>query len=292
MTAVAAALVALSAWGMHAVKLSLSASQVLPRLIVLGLLLAGAAFYRWRKLDRAVNLILMTFWYILIGNLLLLPMYILARSNVELSDAWLARMDARLGVEVPAVMRLMERFPAVAWALGVSYDTLVVLMTLAIMVPPLCGRMDKAKEFALATVAAAALSLPLFAAFPALGPWHYYGYAPSPFQAEFMQVFLALRGDGRVVLDLTDLNGLICFPSFHTILALLSGAALWSIPYARWPGAVLALLIVLATVPIGGHYVVDVVAGLLVTPASLALARGYLWLEARGGAPRSPAGRG
>jgi hypothetical protein len=291
---IAAAILALSAYAMHQSRIAVLPSQWLPRLILLAALLAGAAFYRWRRMERAVNLILMAFWAILLSNLLFLPMYVAARRRVEASDALLARWDAALGVEVPDVLRVMERFPAVAGFLAASYDTLIVLVTLAIVVPPLCGRMDKAKEYALAVLAAAAIALPLFAAFQAEGPWCYYGYPPSPPQAECTQMYRALKTDEWYVLDLSSMNGLICFPSFHTILAVLAASALWPIPYLRWPAAVAAGLIVLATVTTGWHYLADVIGGLLIAAASVAVARGYLWLEARGGRrqERRPEGGG
>jgi hypothetical protein len=254
---------------------------VIPRLVLLLILLAGVAFYRWRRLERAVNLLAMTFWAVLISNLLLLPQYIAARQPAEWCDAQLARADALLGVQVPDVLRLMDHVPAFSRALEVAYGTLIFLMTLAIMVPPLCGRMYKAKEFAIASVVAAAISLPLFAVFQARGPWDYYGYAPSPPQAASAEALRALKSPEWFVVSLSDLNGLICFPSFHTILALLSANALWSIPYLRWPSAALALLIVLATVTTGWHYLVDVAGGVAVAVVSVAAARGLLWLGPR-----------
>jgi len=81
------------------------------------------------------------------------------------------------------------------------------------------------------------------------------------------------------VLDLAYRDGLICFPSFHTILAVLAGVALWSIPYLRWAAAALAALIVVSTVTTGTHYVVDVVAGLGVAFVAFGVAKGYTWLE-------------
>jgi membrane-associated phospholipid phosphatase len=281
MTSIAAAVIALSAWGMHVTRINLSPGQVVPRLALLVVLLAGAAFYRWRKLPKATNLIVMAFWGILISNLLLLPMYILARRQLTFCDAELARWDAWLGIEVPDVFRGLQQVPSVARLLETAYGLLIVMITLAIMVPPLCGRMDKAKEFALASVAAAAISFPVFAFLQALGPWSHYGYDPSPPQAESMKTLLALKTDDWFELNLGDLNGLICFPSFHTILALLTAAVLWPIPYLRWPSAVVAALIVLSTVTTGWHYIVDVLAGILMTPVAIALARGVLRLEAR-----------
>ena len=58
----------------------------------------------------------------------------------------------------------------------VIYNTLLLLMSAAIIIPPLWNRMDKAKEFALGCIISATLTLPVFASFQALGPWVYYDY--------------------------------------------------------------------------------------------------------------------
>jgi len=284
MTAIAAAVIALSAWGMHVTRIHLSPGQVVPRLGLLVVLLAGAAFYRWRRLQKAVDLIVMAFWGILISNLLLLPMYVLARRPLAFCDAELAQCDAWLGIEVPDVLRVLQQLPLLARFLEVAYDLLIAMVTLAIVVPPLAGRLDKAKEFALASVAAAAITFTVFAFLQALGPWSHYGYDPSLPQAESMKTLLALKSDDWFELNLGDLNGLICFPSFHAILAILTATVLWPIPYLRWPSALLAGLIVVSTVTTGWHYLVDGLAGLLTAPVAIALARGVLRLESRVGA--------
>jgi membrane-associated phospholipid phosphatase len=90
---------------------------------------------------------------------------------------------------------------------------------------------------------------------------------------------MTLRSGEPFVVDLGNHDGLICFPSFHTILALLAATALWPVRYVRWPSALLAALIVMSTVTTGWHYVTDVVGGFVVTALSLAVARGYLRLE-------------
>ena len=80
-----------------------------------------------------------------------------------------------------------------------------------------------------------------------------------------MRVFAALKVEEVFVMDLSYVNGLLCFPSFHTILAILAAVALWSIPYARWLSSLWAGLIVVSTVTTGWHYVIDVVAGLVIS---------------------------
>jgi membrane-associated phospholipid phosphatase len=268
-----------SIYGAYTWHITVAPGQLLLRAGLLVLLLAGAAFYRWRGLQRAVNLIMMAFWGVFISNLYLIPEHLAARRGAPWGDTLLARVDSAIGVEVPDVLRLMEGLPGVARVLAFSYGLLIFLMTLATMIPPLCGRMDKAKEYAVATLFAAAVSIPLVAVCPAIGPWSVYGYAPSPEQDGVTRTLLALRTDAPFLLDLGNHDGLICFPSFHTILAVLTAVALWPIRYVRWPAALLAGLIVVSTVTTGWHYVTDVLGGLVLTAASLAVARGYLRLE-------------
>jgi membrane-associated phospholipid phosphatase len=273
--------VVLSVYGMAAAQLTVSPSPLLLRLGYVLLPFVGVAFSAWRRMERPLHLFLMIFWGMVISSLVLPPMYVIARQHAELNDALLARLDALLGIEVPDVLRVMEAFPSAACILNICYDSLVLLTMLAITLPPLCSQMHKAKEYALACVAALAIGMALFAATQAVGPWYYYGYPPSALQADTMKEFFALKTDGEFLFDLSNTYGLVCFPSFHTILALLGGAALWEVRSLRWPSAVWVVLIILSTLTTGWHYVSDVVAGMAVAVASLGLARAYLWLEPR-----------
>jgi PAP2 superfamily len=69
--------------------------------------------------------------------------------------------------------------------------------------------------------------------------------------------------------------------SFHTILAVLAGVALWSIPYARWLTALWAGLIVVSTVTTGWHYIIDVVTGAAIASVCVCLAKVYTRLECK-----------
>jgi len=186
-----------------------------------------------------------------------------------------------LGVEVPTVLALMDSYPVIRETLYIAYNTLIFLITLAIMVPPMCNRMRAAKEFTIGVVLAAAICLPLFAVFQAAGPWVHYQYLPLTDQSNYMRTFAAIKSQEWYAIDLAYSDGLICFPSFHAILAVLAAAALWPIRYVRWPTALLACLIVVSTVTTGSHYVVDVLGGLMVTLLVRVLARWYSFCEER-----------
>jgi membrane-associated phospholipid phosphatase len=279
MAAAALAVLAVSVYGVLTGGISVSASQLLPRGALLAALLAGVALYWRRKEERLLNLVAMCFWAVLFSNLHMVPMFLAGRQQVPPSDHLLARVDAALGVEVPDVMHAVASVPFLRPTLDFIYGTLIFLMALAIMIPPLAGRMEQAKEYALGCLVAALVSIPVLAVFQAVGPWSAYGFTPSPAQEGYTKVFLALKADGPFALDLSYASGLITFPSFHTILAVLAALALRRTRWLRWPAALLALLIVLSTITTGWHYVADVLAGLLVALLSFGTARAYLWLE-------------
>jgi membrane-associated phospholipid phosphatase len=72
---------------------------------------------------------------------------------------------------------------------------------------------------------------------------------------------LAIRNGRLGRVDLAHTDGLITFPSMHAVLALLVCLALWQ--YRRWrvPLMFFTILMLVATVSEGGHYLVDVLGG-------------------------------
>ena len=81
-----------------------------------------------------------------------------------------------------------------------------------------------------------------------------------------------VRDGSHRLLDLFGLTGLLTLPSFHAASALLYTWAFWP---ARWmrPVAILANGLMLASTPIdGGHYFIDIFAGIAVAVAAIAAA--------------------
>ena len=283
MSVIAIAVAAFSVLALPANKIIVIWPPLLLKAALLALLLAGTLFYRWRRVTRLQNLIIMAFWAIAVSSLYVFPMYMAARQPAELCDAPLARADAAIGIVVPDVLEFAARFPLAQRWLGIAYDALILLVALAIMLPPLFGRMDLAKTYALSCVIAAMISIPMLAVVPAIGPWETYGFAPDGPQRQYAEVLVALRSDEWLTLDPMKADGLITFPSFHAILAVLAAAALWFVKYLRWLAAALAVLIVISTLTTGWHYLVDVWAGLLLAWLAWLAARALVFLEMRSG---------
>src|SRR5215468_5007225 len=113
MTTVVVLIGLFSIYGAYTWDIAIAPGQLILRAGLLVLLLAGAAFYRWRGLQRPVNLVMMAFWGVFISNLYLVPEHLAARRGAPWGDALLARVDSAIGVEVPDVLRLMEGLPGV-----------------------------------------------------------------------------------------------------------------------------------------------------------------------------------
>jgi membrane-associated phospholipid phosphatase len=131
-----------------------------------------------------------------------------------------------------------------------------------------------AQRFLLSNFVAFAIGFPLFSLVPAVGPWYAYNTTPSPAQALCQSSFLHLRNAASYTA--ASAGGLVCFPSYHVIFAILCAAALWTYKPLRVPVAMLCGLIVLSTMTTGWHYFSDVLAGIAVSFVSLFVANKLL----------------
>jgi membrane-associated phospholipid phosphatase len=140
--------------------------------------------------------------------------------------------------------------------------------------PVLAGRLRYAKEFLVANLISFAIGIPLFALLPAIGPWRYYHFLPTQSQLEACEVpLLTLRLPGTYVLGSQE-AGVVCFPSFHVVWAILFAVALWGFRSLRIPTALVSGMVILSTVTTGWHYFVDVLGGILLAIISVVLAKG------------------
>ena len=133
----------------------------------------------------------------------------------------------------------------------------------------------------------ARLRLVVFWLAPAIGPWAYYGQTaygspPPSAEAAFLADFSALR-EGRFTALLAG-QGLVTFPSFHVVFAVLFA---WVFRRERflYPVAiVLNLGVIAVTFPVGWHYLADLPAGMVLVTATIAVVRRIQGAPARSAA--------
>lgn len=212
-------------------------------------------------------------WELLLAACLSFPVLIAARLRMPLQDSLFGRIDQSLGVSVPGITAWADHH-RLGTLINGSYPWLLPLLAVAAFVPALTGQMKRAREFVLANLVAFAIGVPLFALFPAIGPWYYYHLIPNPAQAACWAQLHALRFPGPYIFQ-EQAAGVVCFPSFHVVWAILCAAALWGVRPLRIPIALLSMLIIASTVTTGWHYFTDLLGGFALAALSMAIAKIY-----------------
>jgi hypothetical protein len=210
-------------------------------------------------------------WVLFLAATLPLLVLAAARLDLPLQDANLARLDGLFGISVPQIVTWSSRH-WVGSLVNRTYTLLSPLLTISIFLPALTGKVRNAQQFVLANLIAFTVGLPLFALMPAIGPWYGYHFPATSHQIDCQSAILLFRAPDHQV---THLDAIICFPSFHVIWAIFCAAALWGHRFLRVPVALLSGMIVVSTVTTGWHYFSDVLAGIAVAGLSLAVAKAY-----------------
>jgi membrane-associated phospholipid phosphatase len=196
---------------------------------------------------------------------------------LPLADEAIHAFDLSLGFDHATWMGWLNGHSDIAWTLTTIYNTMIpqAVVIIALCLVTGCIRhLDRYLcAFAIAIVLTSAASVPLptrgIVAIldPALRT------APAwPSAATDVATYDALRSGALRDLVGVPKLGIISFPSFHAASAVLATWAFWAWRPARWPTALLNVIVSVATVGCGGHYVVDVLAGYLVAACSIILA--------------------
>ena len=235
------------------------------------LLLPFAILFDNRKLDAFSNLL--TGFLCMVGFNFFLTILTYAGTplNAPLADDYLMAGDAAMGVHLPSIVEWAVAHPTLRWLLSASYVSVFPSTLLAIFVLGLDPDVRRLREFVTHFILAGMLTTLIFFFLPAAGPFAAYGYEPRPDQQRFIDHFFALRAGEFPLVSLTNLEGLITFPSFHTSWALLVA---WAFRPYRWlfpPMLIVNLAVVASTLTTGWHYGCDVVGGILITLVSIGI---------------------
>lgn len=214
--------------------------------------------------------------------------YFFASLDVPFWDGTLHQWDRALGLDWRAYLAWVNERPSFGMVLKLAYQSLMPQMVIVCLVLGLTGRRFELSVFTLAVIMSGILCVIVSALMPALAMYVQLGLRPDDFAnlspaAAFVHVehISGLRDGTFRLFSLNAAEGIITFPSYHACLAVIFMAGLWSVPLLRWPGAILNLLVIVATPIDGGHYFVDVGAGILIAVGCLWVARHPVHLLAR-----------
>ena len=216
-------------------------------------------------------------------------MYALATTARPLADPTLAYIDGTMGFSAADVVGWVNARPKLEWALRLVYFSLIPQTILTIVWLGLGNQRERLDKFLVRFMLGALLTAVGFYLLPAVGTCASYDLPVNVCHQKFIEHFAALRDGSLTLVSWRNAEGLMTFPSFHTIWAVLLIAAFYRVPYASWPIALLNVAVVISTVTTGMHYLTDVLAGLLVSAIVIYSTRG---VEPKKGASDAPHTRG
>jgi hypothetical protein len=248
-------------------------ASLFPAAALLGLLAVAAFHYQARGIAKFVVCLRSLAFLIGFSASYVFLMYAIAATARPLIDDRLAAFDFRFGFQVATLVRWARGHAALNTFLDLVYLSILPQTILVLLILGLRKQSEGLDKFILRLMICALITAGLFFLFPALGPFARGDYTMDLTQARCLEHLQTLRSGARTVVSLSDAEGLIAFPSFHTIWAILIAAAYRGRRILFPVFAALNAAMVFSTMSTGWHYVADVLAGICIWGAAVAMIR-------------------
>lgn len=196
--------------------------------------------------------------------------YLCFASAGPLVDDRLMAMDRAIGFDWLAGYQFVSAWPALKAALNFAYQSLIFQGLYFCLLLGLMGRKDRLRDmfwlFLLSGLLACAGTLLI----PAQGPSKLFDIETH---TGFMPVMEQILRGENLSFALSGLKGIVTFPSFHTAMALAYVWAFRDTGPIGWAIAALNLVMLFAITFIGGHYLMDMIAGAAAMLLSLGIVK-------------------
>ncbi len=187
-------------------------------------------------------------------------------------DSRLAAWDLAIGFHWLDWYHFVQSVPAFHETLRIVYDLVGGEIVLLLLALPLSGHFRKGRWLVLWYIVTALITIFVGLLMPAKGAFVFY-HLPIENHTGYVPVMADLRNGTLHTINLLNSQGLVVFPSFHAALAVICAAGAWSWKYLRYPFLILNLLIILSAPSQGGHYGVDVLAGITIALTTIYFVR-------------------
>jgi membrane-associated phospholipid phosphatase len=238
------------------------------------LLWKGSA--RWPNVSHAANVLSQ----LIAASMLIAPLtYIAASLNYPLQDKNLFAIDQFMGLDWRSHLNTVDRYglgPIYNFGYRTfSWQPLLVPISLC-----LSGKAARAYQFSLAFLLTVMVTVLISVFLPAAGTYSFLNLSPADYphlhpvdDFDHMRHLPLLR-DGKLrILEIGQLTGIVTFPSFHAAAAILYLWALWAVSWMRVIALICNALLLLSTPIDGGHYFIDVIAGVSLAILSILVVR-------------------
>lgn len=196
-------------------------------------------------------------------------------------DNLLAQADLALGFRWTEMMLLASEHPFLNAVLNAAYLSVMPQTLLLLFFLGLRGRLEALYGLALALAFGAIIAVTIWTAFPSFGAFSVFDLPDTVeaklglvLAADYGRILTGMLEHGPGLITPTEIRGLVGFPSYHTLQALVLFWYARQEPWLRWPSLALNL-VVLAAIPVqGGHHLVDMFGGIALTAVAV-------WLSGR-----------
>jgi hypothetical protein len=175
--------------------------------------------------------------------------------GMPVEDQLFLRADSVLGLDWKALFYFLKSHPVIIRLLILIYQSTYFQPIIAVPLLAIMGPLGRNQQFVVAMCISLFLTIVICALLPAYGPMTDFGITDY------------LR---RIVDDLQNghhqqihVSGIICFPSFHTVMAILF-TWVYRGMRAFWPAALINGAMLISIPTLGNHYFVDVLGGAIV----------------------------
>lgn len=235
---------------------------------------------------RRVLLLTELLWRVLLPTMALLVAggiltYLITAASLPLRDNVLADLDHLLGFDWPGFLQVTNSSPFVATVLTKAYNATGLVAQLVVLCLIFQRRGARLAEFmAVLSLTVVAVCIGMWLV-PAAGAFAHFSPAPQDYANlsavgemwSFGRTFAMLRDGSLAIIDLSNIDGIVSFPSFHTMAGLMTVYAARDTRWLAIPVALLNGTMIVATLPVGGHHLADVLAGAALTMAAILVVR-------------------
>lgn len=246
-------------------------------------LTAGAAFYSRSRIDPALSAMLAGAAFLLAFSASCsLLSYLLVTVAGSRIDNLLASADMSIGFYWPSVMTFAANHPLLTSLLGMAYLSVMFQIAMLLL---LLGWMQRCADLyglCLSIAIGGIITLSIWAVHPSFGAFSVFDLPPDTaaklglaLDGNYGRDLVAMLRHGPGFISPSEMRGIVGFPSYHTVQALM---LIWysrTLPVLRWITLALNVAVLIATPIHGGHHLIDLFGGFAVAAASVAVTR---WL--------------
>jgi hypothetical protein len=242
----------------------------------------GAVAYSTVRPDRRISATCTSFAFLLaFSPSCAVLSYLLSTVAGPRIDDLLASIDLQMGFHWVALMTLAAQHTTATALLRLCYVSVMPQIMLLVFWLGWSGRSSHLYGLCMAIAIGAIACVFVWALFPSFGAFSVFELPPTvatklglALDGNYGRDLIALLRNGPGFITPLELRGIVGFPSFHTVQALVIMWYARKLPAARWIAIALNLAVLIATPIQGGHHLVDLLGGAGVAAGAIYFADG------------------